>query len=84
MGGKKTNITVVTERDTDKIRVFSLPNLAPIDDGGIPVFEAEREKSPMGIALYTRADTSGNKIYAVVGRKTEPSGTYLFPIRTSR
>ncbi|MGO3195169.1 MAG: hypothetical protein ACTIKE_14220 [Sphingobacterium sp.] len=51
MGGKKTNITVVTERDTDKIRVFSLPNLAPIDDGGIPVFEGETEKSPT-VLLY--------------------------------
>lgn len=78
LDGKKTDIAVVTERGTDKIRVFSLPDLAPLDNGGIPVFEGETEKSPMGIALYTRADTSGNKIYAVVGRKTGPSGTYLF------
>ncbi|NQD69657.1 phytase [Sphingobacterium shayense] len=78
LDGEKTDIAVVTERGTDKIRVFSLPDLAPLDNGGIPVFEGETEKSPMGIALYTRADTSGNKIYAVVGRKTGPSGTYLF------
>ncbi|MFD1164402.1 phytase [Sphingobacterium daejeonense] len=76
--GKKVDVAVVTERGTNKIRVFSLPELKPLDNGGIPVFEGETEKSPMGIALYTQADSAGNKIYAVVGRKTGPTGRYLF------
>ncbi len=78
LGGQKIDIAVVTERGTDKIRVFSLPDLKPLDNGGIPVFEGQAEKSPMGVALYTQADTTGNKIFAIVGRKTGPSGAYLF------
>src|SRR5690606_6943247 len=78
LAGKTVDIAVVTERGTDKIRVFSLPDLKPLDNGGIPVFEGQAEKSPMGVALYTQAAAEGNKIYAVVGRKTGPSGTYLF------
>lgn len=78
LAGKKVDIAVVTERGTDKIRVFSLPDLKPLDQGGIPVFENETERSPMGVALYTQADSAGTKIYAVVGRKTGPSGKYLY------
>ncbi|OYD46160.1 3-phytase [Sphingobacterium cellulitidis] len=77
LAGKKQDIAVVTERGTDKIRVFSLPDLKPLDNGGIPVFEGETERSPMGIALYTQLDSTGNKIYAIVGRKIGPSGKYL-------
>lgn len=78
LAGKTVDIAVVTERGTDKIRVFSLPDLKPLDNGGIPVFEGETEKSPMGVSLYTQKQAAGNKIYAVVGRKTGPNGKYLF------
>lgn len=78
LAGKKVDIAVVTERGSNKIRVFSLPDLKPLDNHGISVFEGEQDRSPMGIALYTQADSSGNKIYAIVGRKTGPSGKYLF------
>lgn len=76
--GKKVDIAVLTERGTDKLRVFSLPDLKPIDNGGIPVFENEKIKSPMGVALFTQKADSTNKIYAIVSRKTGPSGSYLF------
>ena len=36
--GKKTDIAVCTERNTNTIRVFSLPEMQSIDNGGIPVF----------------------------------------------
>lgn len=36
--GVVTDITA-TERETNKIRIFSLPDLKPLDNGGIPVFE---------------------------------------------
>ncbi len=78
LDGRIVDIAVVTERGTDKIRVFTLPDLKPIDNGGIPVFEGEKDRSPMGIALYTKADSTGNKIQAIVGRKTGESGRYLF------
>ncbi|MEL1252833.1 phytase [Flavobacterium sp. DGU38] len=74
--GKKTDIAVTTERESNKIRIFSLPDLEPIDNGGISVFEGEDLRDPMGVALYTRP-TDG-KIFAIVGRKTGPSGSYLW------
>lgn len=76
IGGIKTDIAVTTERETNKIRIFSLPDLKPIDNGGIPVFEGEVEKDPMGVALYTRP--SDKAIFAIVGRKTGPSRSYLW------
>ena len=79
INGKKTDIAVTTERETNKIRIFSLPDLEPVDNGGIPVFEGETQRDPMGVALYTRPDD--NAIYAIVGRKTGPSGTYLWQYR---
>ena len=74
--GKKVDIAVTTERENNKIRIFSLPDLKPLDNGGIPVFEGELERDPMGIALYTR--NSDNAIFAIVGRKSGPSETYLW------
>lgn len=75
--GKNIDIAVLSERNTNSIRVFSLPDLKSIDDKGIPVFENDSLRLPMGIALYT--DPSTNKIYAIVGRKTGPTdGTYLW------
>jgi 3-phytase len=81
IGGKKVDIAVTTERETNQIRIFSLPDLRPLDNGGIVVFEGEAERDPMGIALYTRP--SDQAIFAIVGRKTGPSGTYLWQYRLS-
>ncbi|TDE07051.1 phytase [Flavobacterium sandaracinum] len=75
--GKSTiDVAVTTERETNKIRIFSMPDLEPIDMGGIDVFVGETERDPMGIALYTRS--SDGAIFAIVGRKFGPSGTYLW------
>jgi 3-phytase len=79
--GKKVDVAVTTERETNKIRIFSLPDLKAIDNGGIPVFEGETLRDPMGIALYTRP--SDKKIFAIVGRKSGPSGSYLWQYELS-
>jgi 3-phytase len=76
LNGKKVDVAVTTERETNSIRVFSLPDLEPIDNGGIAVFEGETLRAPMGISLYTRA--TDQAIFAVVGRKEGPSGSYLW------
>ncbi len=76
IGNRKVDIAVTTERETNKIRIFSLPDLTPLDNGGISVFEGETQRDPMGISLYTRP--SDQAIFAVVGRKFGPSGTYLW------
>ena len=82
INGKKTDIAVTTERKAQRIRIFSLPDLTPIDNGGIPIFEGETgedERDGMGIALYTKQiDSTNVEIQAVVGRKSGPSGSYLW------
>ena len=79
LNGKAVDIAVVTERMTHKLRIFSLPDMKPLDNGGIPVFEGETavgERDLMGIALYTSPQ---KEIYAIVGRKTGPTnGGYLW------
>jgi 3-phytase len=78
LNGKPTDIAVTTERFTHKLRIFSLPNMQAIDNGGLDMFEGETEtgyRDLMGIALYTSKE--GN-IYAIVGRKNGPKEGYLW------
>lgn len=70
------DIVVATERGAQALRIFRLPDMQPIDGGGIPVFVDEMERDPMGVALYTRPGTG--EIFAIVGRKSGPSENYLF------
>lgn len=72
---RKTDIAVFTERDRNMIRVIALPECTFIDNGGIPVFEDDSLRLPMGIALYKdRKD----RIFAFVGRKNGPKDGYLY------
>jgi 3-phytase len=78
LGGKKLDIAVTTERMTHKLRIYSLPDMTPIDNGGISVYEGETGtmfRDLMGIALYT---TASGDIYAITGRKTGPADNYLW------
>ena len=74
--GKKIDIAVTTERETNSIRIFSLPDLTAIDNGGIQVFTDEAERGPMGLAIYTRP--TDQKIFVIVGRKSGPKDNYLW------
>ena len=78
LGGEPVDIAVTTERGANKIRVYSLPDMKEIDNGGIDVFTGEegRRAMPMGISLYKRP--SDGTIYAIVGRKSGPAEGYLF------
>lgn len=79
LNGKPTDIAVVTERITHKLRIYSLPDLKPVDNGGIDVFVGETApefRDLMGISLYKNPK---GVIYAIVGRKTGPTtGGYLW------
>ena len=79
LNGKATDIVITTERFTHKLRIFSLPDLKPVDHGGLPVFEGETApefRDLMGISIYT---SKAGKMYAIVGRKTGPKdGSYLW------
>ncbi len=78
--GKPVDIAVATERLTHKLRIYSLPDMKPIDNGGIPVFAGETGdmfRDLMGIALYKNPAT--HTLYAIVGRKNGPTdGSYLW------
>ncbi len=77
VSGRPIDIAVVTERSADRLRVFRVPDMEAVDNGGIPVFEGEAFRKPMGIALYKRP--SDGNVYAIVGRKDGPvDGTYLW------
>lgn len=79
LNGRPVDYAVTTERYTHKLRFFSLPDMQPIDDGGIPIFEGEQGKQyrdGMGIAIYT---SKTGQHYAIVGRKDGPqNGSYLW------
>lgn len=75
------DIVVVTERNAHSIRVFKLPELTPIDQQDLFVFEGETAQEynePMGIALYQKQEGDINKQYVVVGRKNGPATGYLW------
>lgn len=79
LNGNKVDIAVCTERMANAIRVFTVPELKAVDNGGIPVFvnEPDSLRDPMGVALYS--NPADGKIYAIVGRKTGPTdGNYLW------
>jgi myo-inositol-hexaphosphate 3-phosphohydrolase len=76
LGGELVDIAVGTERGANKIRIYSLPDMKEIDNGGVDVFTDQEERRPMGISLYKRP--SDGTIYAIVGRKSGPSEGYLW------
>lgn len=79
LGSQSIDIAAVTDRDGNKIFVFKLPELDPIDGGGIEAFEGEAMRRPMGIGLYKRPGDGA--VFAIVSRKEGPSGAYLWQYR---
>ncbi len=74
-----TDVIVFTERERNRIRLFSVPNMKPLDNGGFPVFEDEIDlefRRPMGIALYKNPENQ--MISAIVSRKVGPKENYLY------
>ncbi len=73
-----TDIIAFTERARNRIRLFSVPEMKPLDNGGFPVFEDETDlelRRPMGISMYKDPETSS--IYIIVSRKSGPKNEYL-------
>jgi len=81
LGKEKVDVAVVTERYAHRLRVYRLPDMAPIDGGGIPVFERELARDCMGVALYTRPYDGA--LFAIVGRSDyqAPREGYLHQYR---
>ncbi len=75
----KVDVIAFTERERQQIRLFSVPDMKPLDNGGFKVFTDAIEPEfnlPMGIALYKSSKTE--KLYAIVGRKAGPLEGYLY------
>jgi len=73
--GDKIDIAVVTERLEQRVRVFKLPELEPIDKGDLVVFGADTDRAPMGIAMYKRPND--DSFFVFVGGKSGPEEGYL-------
>ena len=79
LNGDTIDVAVATERGKGQIRVFSVPDLLPVDNGGIKVFEDDSlNNQVMGVSLYKRA--ADNKLFAIVSRKegTANVDNYLY------
>jgi 3-phytase len=71
------DIALATDRNEEKIRIFRLPDMTPVDNGGIPTFVGETDdRRAMGLAMYTRP--SDGAFFAIVSRKFGVSGAYLW------
>lgn len=73
------DIMAFTEREREQIRIFSIPDMRPLDTGGFPVFKDETNpemRLPMGISLYK--SPKDGALYAIVGRKDGPKDGYLY------
>lgn len=79
LGGRSVDLVVTTEREAQRLRVFSVPDLRPLDRGDLVVFGGERHRAPMGIALYTRPRDGA--LFAIVGGKSGPAQGYLAQYR---
>jgi len=73
--GETIDIAVVTERMEQRVRVFRLPGLEPIDNGDLTVFDGDTQRAPMGIALYKRP--RDNAFFIFVGGKSGPEEGYI-------
>jgi len=75
----ETDILVFSEREKYQIRLFSVPDMKPLDNGGFKVFEDETSndmKRPMGVSLYKNPENGS--IQVIVSRKVGPTENYLY------
>ena len=75
LGGKPTDIAVTTEREMQRLRIYRLPDMQSVDKGDLVVFDGDKNRAPMGIALYRRPRDGA--MFALVGGKSGPSVGYI-------
>ena len=79
LGRDTLDIAAATERGAMALRIFRLPDMTPIDGGGLPLFDGDVNRAPMGVALYRRARDGA--VFAIVGGKSGPPEGYLWQYR---
>ncbi len=75
LGGKPTDIAVTTEREMQRLRIYRLPDMQCVDNGDLVVFDGDKNRAPMGIALYRRP--KDGVMFAFVGGKSGPREGYI-------
>ena len=79
LGEQRVDIAVVTEREMQRLRVYRLPEMTPLDNGDLVVFGGDRSRAPMGVACYKRP--SDGAVFVLVGGKAGPADGYLWQYR---
>ena len=79
LGGQPVDIAVTTEREQQRLRIFTLPDMECVDRGDLVVFDGDATRAPMGIALYRRPRDGA--LFAIVGGKSGPAAGYLAQYR---
>lgn len=79
LGRDTLDLAVATERRRMMLRVFRLPDMRPLDNGGLPMFDGDSAREPMGVALYRRPRDGA--LFAIVGGKSGPADGYLWQYR---
>lgn len=79
LAGRSVDLAVVTERERQRLRVFTLPELNCVDAGDLTVFGGDTARAPMGVALYRRPRDGA--VFAIVGGKGGPADGYLAQYR---
>lgn len=82
---RNVDVLVVTERETNKVRLYSVPDMKALDNGGFKVFEDQTEskrKTPMGVSFYQ--SPIDNALYIIVSRKDGPKDNYLYQYKILR
>lgn len=81
IGGRRLDVVVVTERNAQRLRAYAVPSMQPVDGGGMPVFDRQPGRLPMGIALYARP--RDHALFAIVSARIGPRQGYLWQYRLS-
>lgn len=79
LGGRPVDVAVTTEREAQRLRVYTLPDMASVDRGNLVVMDGDPARAPMGIALYRRP--RDGTMFAIVGGKSGPAEGYLMQYR---
>lgn len=79
LGGRTVDLAIVTERESHRLRAFTLPDLAPADRGDLIVFDRDAARAPMGVAVYRRPRDGA--VFVIVGGKSGPAEGYLAQYR---
>lgn len=82
---QKVDVLAVTERERNQVRLYSVPDMTPIDNGGFKVFEDQidlKRRIPMGISFYQ--SPIDNSLYIIVSRKEGPRKNYLYQYKVQR